>query len=91
MTSNAKIMLRKKPNKQGQYPLAIRITKNRQSNYMYIGHYIDLKYWDKKNKIVYMKANELPIINFLQAPDVQFVIPVYQRNYDWTNNECKNF
>tara|TARA_B110000908_G_C10248427_1_gene450300 strand:- start:379 stop:2880 length:2502 start_codon:yes stop_codon:yes gene_type:complete len=36
-----------------------------------------------------MKANELPIINFLQAPDVQFVIPVYQRNYDWTNNESK--
>jgi len=36
-----------------------------------------------------MKANELPIINFLQKPDVQFVIPVYQRNYDWTNNECK--
>lgn len=36
-----------------------------------------------------MKANELPITNFLQAPNVQFVIPVYQRNYDWTNNECK--
>jgi uncharacterized protein with ParB-like and HNH nuclease domain len=36
-----------------------------------------------------MKANELPINNFLQAPNVQFVIPVYQRNYDWTNNECK--
>jgi uncharacterized protein with ParB-like and HNH nuclease domain len=36
-----------------------------------------------------MKANELPIINFLLAPDVQFVIPVYQRNFDWTNNECK--
>ncbi|MFD0762729.1 DUF4268 domain-containing protein [Lutibacter aestuarii] len=36
-----------------------------------------------------MKANELPIINFLQSPNVQFVIPVYQRNYDWSNNECK--
>jgi uncharacterized protein with ParB-like and HNH nuclease domain len=36
-----------------------------------------------------MKANELPINNFLQAPNVQFVIPVYQRNYDWTTNECK--
>lgn len=36
-----------------------------------------------------MKANELPIINFLQAQNVQFIIPVYQRNYDWTNNECK--
>ncbi|MGI9525801.1 MAG: DUF4268 domain-containing protein [Weeksellaceae bacterium] len=36
-----------------------------------------------------MKANELPIDTFLQAPNVQFVIPVYQRNYDWTNSECK--
>ena len=36
-----------------------------------------------------MKANELPINNFLQAPNVQFVIPVYQRNYDWTAKECK--
>lgn len=36
-----------------------------------------------------MKANELPINNFLQAPNVQFVIPVYQRNYDWRMEECK--
>jgi uncharacterized protein with ParB-like and HNH nuclease domain len=36
-----------------------------------------------------MKANELQINNYLQAPKVQFVIPVYQRNYDWTNAECK--
>jgi uncharacterized protein with ParB-like and HNH nuclease domain len=32
-----------------------------------------------------MKANELPISNFLQSPNVQFVIPVYQRNYNRTN------
>jgi len=37
-----------------------------------------------------MKANELQIVNFLQVPNVQFVIPVYQRNYDWTNTECKD-
>jgi len=36
-----------------------------------------------------MKANELHISNFLQTPNVQFVIPVYQRNYDWTTSECK--
>lgn len=36
-----------------------------------------------------MKANELQIINFLQAPNVQFVIPIYQRNYDWTITECR--
>lgn len=49
MTSNAKIVLRKKPNKEGLCPLAVRITKNRRSNYHYIGHYIDLKDWDEKN------------------------------------------
>lgn len=36
-----------------------------------------------------MKANQLQISSFLQAPNVQFVIPVYQRNYDWTISECK--
>lgn len=35
-----------------------------------------------------MIATQLPINNFLQAPNVQFVIPVYQRNYDWSTNEC---
>ncbi|NRR90937.1 phage integrase SAM-like domain-containing protein [Winogradskyella undariae] len=49
MTSNAKIVLRKKQNKQGLYPLAIRITKNRRSTYHYLGHYIDLKYWNEKD------------------------------------------
>jgi len=49
MSSNAKIIIRKKRNKKGLYPLAIRITKNRQSTYHYIGHYIDLKDWDEKN------------------------------------------
>ena len=49
MASNAKIVLRKRPNKIGLYPLAIRITKNRRSTYQYIGHYIELEDWDKKN------------------------------------------
>jgi len=49
MASNAKVVVRKKPNKEGLYPLAIRITKNRRSTYHYIGHYIDLKDWDEKN------------------------------------------
>jgi uncharacterized protein with ParB-like and HNH nuclease domain len=35
-----------------------------------------------------MKANELQINNFLQTPTVQFVIPVYQRNYDWSTQQC---
>jgi len=36
-----------------------------------------------------MKANELQISNFLQATNMPFVIPVYQRNYDWTQRNVK--
>ena len=36
-----------------------------------------------------MIAKQLQINEFLQTPNVQFVIPVYQRNYDWGNSECK--
>ena len=30
-----------------------------------------------------MKANETKVEDFLALPKTQFVIPVYQRNYDW--------
>lgn len=52
MSSNTKIVLRKKPNKDGLFPLAIRITKNRRSVYHYLGHYIDSRFWDETNKQV---------------------------------------
>jgi len=36
-----------------------------------------------------MKANEVNLNRFLSQTDTQFVIPVYQRNYDWTHPQCK--
>ncbi len=36
-----------------------------------------------------MQAKENLIIKFMQQQDVQFLIPVYQRNYDWKNEHCK--
>jgi len=36
-----------------------------------------------------MKANEIKFDRFLAQPDTQFIIPVYQRNYDWTLTQCK--
>ena len=36
-----------------------------------------------------MKAVENKIIRFLEGHDKSFVIPVYQRNYDWNKNNCK--
>ncbi|MBC7525772.1 MAG: DUF262 domain-containing protein [Flavobacterium sp.] len=36
-----------------------------------------------------MKANETKVEDFLSSNKTQFVIPVYQRNYDWTMGQCK--
>ncbi|MDH7913449.1 site-specific integrase [Winogradskyella sp. SYSU M77433] len=62
MASSIKVVLRKKANKQGLYPLAVRITKNRKTTYLYTGQYIDDKYWDSSNNKVrksYPNANRL--------------------------------
>jgi integrase len=50
--SSISATLRKKPNKQGLFPLAVRITKNRKSTFLFIGQYIEGKYWDAQNKRV---------------------------------------
>jgi uncharacterized protein with ParB-like and HNH nuclease domain len=36
-----------------------------------------------------MKANETKVEDFLSSNKTQFVIPVYQRNYDWSIVQCK--
>ncbi|MDK4574093.1 DUF262 domain-containing protein [Kingella kingae] len=35
-----------------------------------------------------MKASEQKITTFLNTAKVQFIIPVYQRNYDWKIEQC---
>lgn len=52
MAASAQIILRKKPNSKGLYPLAIRFTKDRRSTYKHIGQYIDIEDWDENNKVV---------------------------------------
>ena len=36
-----------------------------------------------------MKGSETKLIAFMQGSDKRFVIPVYQRNYDWKTENCK--
>ena len=36
-----------------------------------------------------MKANETKVEDFLSSNKTQFLIPVYQRNYDWSTGQCK--
>lgn len=36
-----------------------------------------------------MRANQSKVEDFLSSNKTQFVIPVYQRNYDWSTSQCK--
>ena len=36
-----------------------------------------------------MKGSETKLVVFMQGSDKRFVIPVYQRNYDWKTENCK--
>ncbi len=36
-----------------------------------------------------MKGSECKLVKFMQGSDKRFVIPVYQRNYDWKTEHCK--
>lgn len=36
-----------------------------------------------------MKGSETKLVSYMQGSDKRFVIPVYQRNYDWKIENCK--
>ena len=36
-----------------------------------------------------MKASETLIMDFLKTSQTKFVIPIYQRNYDWEKKQCQ--
>ncbi len=36
-----------------------------------------------------MKGSEAKLVSYMQGSDKRFVIPVYQRNYDWRLDNCK--
>ncbi len=93
MASNAKIVVRKKVNKEGLYPLAIRITKNRKSTYHYIGHYIDLKDWDE-NKLRVKKSNPNSVrLNNLLATKLlevnKALVDLQSEKKDYSANQIK--
>lgn len=61
--ATVKAVLRKKRNPEGQFPIAIRITKDRKSSYLGTGQYIEEKYWDEKNRCVRKSHPNANIIN----------------------------
>lgn len=52
MASSIKAILRKKKNKDGSYPLAIRITLDRKTTYLHLGYNVQEADWDAVNQQV---------------------------------------
>lgn len=69
---NIKIVLRKKQNKDGLYPLAIRITHNRKSSYIHVGEHIAISDWDEKgNRVRKSHPNSTRLNNLLLKKRVE--------------------
>lgn len=64
--ASVKVVMRKKRNQDGTYPLALRITKDRKTTYIYLGKSIEGKDWDATNqKVKRNLTNHNRINNFL--------------------------
>ncbi len=65
--ASAKIVLRKKRNKDGTYPLAIRITKDRKTSFIHLGYSITEKDWDeRKTEIRKSHPNAVRLNNLIK-------------------------
>ena len=52
MSATIAVVLYPRANKDGQYPLALRVTKDRKSSYNFLQHSIEKKHWDKNKRRV---------------------------------------
>ncbi len=60
------VVLRKKKNSKNELPIAVRITKNRKSSFLYTGQYIEEKFWDvKKQRVKKSHPNSTRLNNFI--------------------------
>jgi integrase/recombinase XerD len=64
--ATVKIVLRKKQNKDGLYPLALRITKDRRTSFIHTGYSIKEKDWDNgSQRVKKSHTNSTRLNNFL--------------------------
>jgi integrase/recombinase XerD len=64
--ATVKIVLRKKQNKDGLYPLALRITKDRRTSFIHTGYSIKEKDWDSgSQRVKKSHTNSTRLNNFL--------------------------
>ena len=64
--ASVKVVIRKKKNKDGTYPLVLRITKDRRTSYIYLGKNVFEKEWDATHqKVKRSHPNDKRLNNFL--------------------------
>ncbi|MCB0518082.1 MAG: tyrosine-type recombinase/integrase [Lewinellaceae bacterium] len=64
--ATTKIVLRRKQNQDGTYPLALRITKDRKSTYVFLDQSIKEKLWDsKQSRVKSSHPNSARLNNYL--------------------------
>lgn len=93
--ASVKIVLRKeKQKKDGTFPLAIRIIKDRKVKYIHTDQSIDLKYWDaserrvKKSHPNSKRLNNYLLTKLKEANDV--ALELEENNRAVTSNQIKN-
>ena len=93
MASSIRLILRKKPNKEGLFPLMIRIVKNRKANVIYTGHYIESQHWDeverkiKKSHPNSVRLNNLLVKKLAEASDT--IIELQSNQKEFSSKQIK--
>lgn len=68
MASSITVLLWNKANKEGLFPIAIRIIKDRKPSYIYLGHYISKEQWNPVEKCVRKShPNSVRLNNLIRA------------------------
>lgn len=66
--ATVKVVLRKKENKDGTFPLALRITKERKTSFIHLGYNLDQKDWDSLTQRVRKShPNSTRLNNFISS------------------------
>ncbi|GGD64427.1 integrase [Emticicia aquatilis] len=84
--ANVKLVLRKKKNKEGTFPLALRITKDRKTSFIHLGYNLNEDDWDEvKQRVKKSHPNSVRLNNYIlkklsEANDHSLELET-QRNY----------
>lgn len=74
--ASAKVVIRKKKNKDGTYPIVLRITKDRRTSYVYLGKNVGEKDWDavhnkvKRSHPYYKRLNNFLLKKLTEAQNI---------------------